>query len=97
MADVVSAETTPCAGSFSAPQLHKASPEPLFHTSPRMRPGAMAKHMYLQHLAFAFIGGGLLTYLCITFLGSTGILIARHTPTPCIDVLLALTWLLQTQ
>ena len=45
-----------------------------------MRPGAMAKHMYLQHVAFAFIVGGLLTYLCVTFLGSTGTCSARGRP-----------------
>ena len=33
--------------------------------------------MYLQHVAFAFIAGGLLTYLCVTFLGSTGTVSAR--------------------
>ena len=39
--------------------------------------------MYLQHLAFAFIAGGLLTYLCVTFLGSTGTFIARRTHSLC--------------
>ena len=39
--------------------------------------------MHLQHLAFAFIAGGLLTYLCVTFLGSTGTFIARRTPSLC--------------
>lgn len=71
---------SPYAGSFSAPQLHKPSPEPLFHTAPRMRPGVMAKHVYLQHVAFAFIAGGLLTYLCVTFLGNTGTTIVYSLP-----------------
>lgn len=66
-----------CAGSFSAPQLHKASPEPIFHSSPRMRPGTMPKQKYLQHLAFAFVAGGLLTYLCVTLLGRAGTLDAK--------------------
>ena len=45
-----------------------------------MRPGVMAKHVYLQHVAFAFIAGGLLTYLCVTFLGNTGTTIVYSLP-----------------
>ena len=42
-----------------------------------MRPGTMPKQKYLQHLAFAFVAGGLLTYLCVTLLGRTGTLDAK--------------------
>ncbi|CAK0786391.1 hypothetical protein CVIRNUC_009604 [Coccomyxa viridis] len=53
----------------------------------------MAKHLYLQHVAFAFIAGGLLTYLCVTFLGNTdahlvffssGALFSPHAASACI-------------
>lgn len=42
-----------------------------------MRPGTMPKQKYLQHLAFAFVAGGLLTYLCVTLLGRAGTLDAK--------------------
>lgn len=71
---MMEAEDSFCAGSLSAPQLHKTSPEPALHSSPRMRQGAVARQKYLQHLAFAFVAGGLLTYLCVSVLGHAGTL-----------------------
>lgn len=60
------------AGSLSAPQLHKVSPEPAFQGSPRMRQGMASRQKYLQHVALAFVAGGVLTYICVNLMGHAG-------------------------
>ncbi len=37
----------------------------------------MPTQKYLQHVAFAFVAGGLLSYLCVTLLGHAGTLDAK--------------------
>lgn len=53
-----------------------------------MRQGAMGRHRYLRHLAFAFVAGGLLSYLCVSWVGRAGTLDTRGNPTQLYSPLL---------
>ena len=37
-----------------------------------MRQGMPSRQKHLRHVAFAFVAGGLLTYMCISILGRAG-------------------------
>ena len=65
-------------GSFSAPELahrqqhaHSGPDSPNRH-SPRRKMVGQPKPKQFQHLAFAFVLGGLLTYLCTSLMGKAG-------------------------
>ncbi len=42
-----------------------------------MRQGMMSRQKHLQHVALAFVAGGLLTYVCVNLLGHAGTLDAK--------------------
>ena len=86
-------------GSFSAPELVHRSNSPVREGSdcPRMKPAGQSRARYLQHLALAFIVGGVLTYSCTSLMGKAGVqlgylsshasLLSRQAaaPKPCKD------------
>ena len=42
-----------------------------------MRQGMTSRQKHLQHVALAFVAGGLLTYICVNLMGHAGTMEAR--------------------
>ena len=42
-----------------------------------MRQGMTSRQKYLQHVALAFVAGGVLTYVCVNLMGHAGTIDAK--------------------